>query len=96
MESLKSKYANIIIRQRITEKATLVQEGNVYVFEINPEAGKKEVAAAVRVFYGVSPIKVAVAKNPIKKVFLRGKFGKSGGVKKAYVYLKKGETINLS
>lgn len=96
MESLKSKHANTLIRTRVTEKATLLQQGNAYAFEIDSNADKKDVIQAVKTFYGVTPEKVRIVRNPSKKTFIRGKVGRSGGVKKAYVYLKKGEIINLN
>jgi len=43
----------------------------------------------------VKPEKVRVAAIPAKKVFVRGKKGVKSGGKKAYVYLKKGDKIEL-
>lgn len=96
MENSKTKYANILKRPRVTEKASFLSEGNVYAFEIDLAAGKKEVAAAVQAFYGVTPLKVAVVRTPAKQIFFRGKKGAKSSMKKAYVYLKKGDTINLA
>lgn len=90
---LKSKYANILLRPRITEKASFVLESNVYSFEVAPEATKKQVTEAVRAFYKVLPVKVNIVRNPAKKVFIKGKRGTTAGVKKAYVYLKKGDKL---
>ncbi|MFH0804015.1 MAG: 50S ribosomal protein L23 [Candidatus Zambryskibacteria bacterium] len=90
---LKSKYADILLRPRITEKATFVAGTNVHTFEIASSATKKQVAEAVRVFYKVSPVKINIVKNPTKEIFLRGKKGTKAGVKKAYVYLKQGDKI---
>jgi len=90
---LKAKYANVIIRPRITEKATLLTESNVHAFEVAPSATKKEVAETIKAFYKVVPIKISIVKNPAKKLFIRGKKGGKAGVKKAYVYLKKGDKL---
>ena len=90
---LKAKYADILIRPRITEKASLVLENNVYTFEVASSATKLQVAGAIKIFYKINPIKIRIVRNPAKKVFLRGKKGVKAGVKKAYVYLKKGEKI---
>lgn len=92
-ETLKAKYANVLVRPRITEKATLVSQGNVYAFEISPDSTKKTVALAIKAFYNVTPVKVNIVKNPAKRVFMRGKRGVRPGVKKAYVYLKEGDKI---
>jgi large subunit ribosomal protein L23 len=90
---LKAKYAGVLLKPRITEKASFVAESNVHTFEIAPEATKKQVEEAVKIFYKVAPLKVNIVKNPAKKVFLRGKKGTKSGVKKAYVYLKKGDKL---
>jgi len=90
---LKAKYANIISRPRVTEKASFVAEANIHTFEVASSATKKEVAEAIKIFYKVIPIKVNIVKNPAKKVFIRGKKGRKAGVKKAYVYLKKGDKL---
>jgi len=44
----------------------------------------------------VSAFQFDNVKNPSKAVIVRGKRGVKSGVKKAYVYLKKGDNINLS
>lgn len=93
MTDLKAKYASILLRPRITEKASFLAEKNVHAFEVASDATKKEVAEAVKAFYKVNPIKVRMVKNPVKKVFIRGKKGIKAGVKKAYVYLKKGDKL---
>ena len=90
---LKAKYANVLLRPRITEKANVIADKNVHTFEVSESSTKKDVLSAVKAFYNVTPIKVAIAKNPSKKVFLRGKKGLKAGVKKAYVYLNKGDKL---
>lgn len=93
----KDALRGVILRPRITEKGTLLAEGaNVYVFEISKDATKAHVAKAVRTLYSVSPVKVAVVKSPAKKTFIRGHVGSRTGIKKAYVYLKKGEKIEFA
>ena len=90
---LKAKYANIILRPRITEKASFLAETNVHTFEVASTATKKQVTETIKAFYKVTPIKINIVKNPAKEVFLRGKKGIKAGVKKAYVYLKKGDKL---
>jgi len=91
--NLKAKYANIILRPRITEKSSYLAESNVYAFEVGTEATKSQVVEAVRAFYDVIPTKVNIVKNPVKKVIVKGKRGTKAGVKKAYVFLKEGDKI---
>ena len=90
---LKAKYSNILLRPRITEKASFVMEANVHTFEIASSVTKKQVAEAIKAYYKVVPVKINLVKNPTKKVFIRGKKGSKAGVKKAYVYLKKGDKL---
>jgi large subunit ribosomal protein L23 len=87
--------SSIIKRPRITEKASAKAEGNVYVFDVATDVNKKNIAAAVKALYNVTPVKVAIVKVPSKAVFVRGKQGVKQGGKKAYIYLKKGETIEF-
>jgi large subunit ribosomal protein L23 len=93
LTDLKTKYSDIILRPRITEKASFIAESNIYTFEVSSGATKKQISEAVKIFYKVSPIKINIVKNPSKEVFLRGKKGTKSGVKKAYVYLKQGDKI---
>ncbi len=86
----------VILRPRITEKASLLAETqNVFIFEIADNATKLQVRNAVASVYGVTPTKVSIARNPGKHMFYRGRMGETSGVKKAYVYLKKGDKIEL-
>lgn len=91
--NVKAKYAGVLLRPRVTEKASFLSALNVYTFEISPKASKAEVAKAVKAFYNVSPLRVNIVKNPNKKISFRGKSGVKQGVKKAYVYLKEGDKI---
>ena len=92
-EDLKAKYSAVLKRPRITEKANMAALKNVHTFEISTTATKKDVAETIKAFYKVNPVKVNIVKNPSKEVFLRGKKGFKSGVRKAYVYLKKGDKI---
>lgn len=89
--------AHILISPRITEKGAYLSEHGVYVFNVSPDANKREIAAAIFATYKVTPRMVRIAAVPRKARLTRGtnRFGKSAGGKKAYVYLKKGETIEL-
>jgi large subunit ribosomal protein L23 len=84
-----------ITRPRITEKATISSEKNVYVFEVHQGAGKKELAKTIFDIYKVKPVSINITRNPAKNVIVRGKRGKTAGVKKAYVYLKAGDKIEI-
>jgi len=85
----------IIVRPRVTEKTATLSDDGVYTFQVADDANKNEIKKAIQKIYKVTPVKVNIAKTADKKVFVRGRFGKKKGVKKAYVYLKKGDKINF-
>ena len=86
---------NIIKNPRITEKASLLGEGNVYTFDVSSSANKTEIKKAVAAMYKVTPVRINVARVPGKSVFSRGKKGRKAGGRKAMVYLKKGDKIEF-
>ena len=85
----------IIKNPRITEKASGVAEQNIYTFDVAIGANKTEIKKAIFIIYKVKPVKVNIIPIPYKETKLRGKVGKSGGGKKALVYLKKGDKIEV-
>lgn len=87
----------VLVSPRITEKATGTALSSVYVFDVATTATKREIIASVAELYKVVPRKVAIVTVPTKKVrsARTGVQGKKGGGKKAYVYLKQGETISI-
>jgi large subunit ribosomal protein L23 len=86
----------IIKKPRITEKSGIQAEAlGVYTFEVTDNANKKNIAKAVKELYKVTPVKINITNLPAKKVFSRGKVGRKSGVKKAIVYLKKGDKIEF-
>ena len=89
--------SNIILRPRITEKTGIMNEtSNVYTFEVVKSATKHTVEKAITALYKVNPVKVRIVNLPAKKVFVRGKNGSKSAVKKALVYLKKGDKIEFA
>ncbi len=89
--------STILRHARITEKASMHQAQGVYTFDIARSASKRDVIQAVRALYKVTPRMVRVVSVPVKsrRNARTGKLGMTGGGKKAYVYLKKGETITF-
>lgn len=90
--------AHILISPRITEKGAYMAEKGCYVFNVSVTANKQQIADAIRATYKVMPRLVRVAAVPRKEVYTRGtnRHGKTVGGKKAYVYLKSGDTIELA
>ncbi|MCA9354664.1 MAG: 50S ribosomal protein L23 [Candidatus Kaiserbacteria bacterium] len=89
--------ATVIVGPRITEKSVMMGDNNVYTFTVRRDATKFDVRDAVKALYNVTPMKVNIVnKKPAKRmVGSRNRAKHVKGVKKAYVYLKKGDTINL-
>lgn len=97
MKTSINKHATGTIKKpRITEKATFSAEKGAYIFEIVQDANKASVAKAIEALYKVVPRKVNIVRNPAKTVFVRGKVGKKQAIKKAIVFLKKGDKIDLA
>ena len=89
--------ASVIQSPRISEKAVLQSEQNVYTFMVRKDATKFEIRDAIKALYKVTPVKVNIVnKAPRKKMSrMRGRMQTEKGYKKAYVYLKDGDSINL-
>lgn len=88
----------LIIAPRVTEKAVRMTVNNTYVFEVAMDATKRDISAAIQALYGITPRKVnIVRKNPRAYVArFRNRRGTKAGLKKALVFLKKGEKIDLA
>ncbi len=87
----------VLVGPRITEKATDVSERGVYVFDVAVSANKMQIAKAISQVYKVQPIKVHTVQVRGKTVrnARTGMTGKRVSGKKAYVYLKKGDTLSI-
>lgn len=87
----------VIIKPRLTEKSVMMGDNNVYTFEVRRSATKYQVRDAVKALYNVTPVKVNIVnKKPAKRLQgSRGRMVHEAGMKKAYVYLKKGDSISL-
>jgi large subunit ribosomal protein L23 len=91
-----TNHSKIILRPRITEKSGIMNEASsVYTFEVEKNATKDTIAKAIKALYKVTAVKVNIVNLPAKKVLVRGKKGTQSAVKKALVYLKKGDKIEL-
>ena len=88
--------SGILREARVTEKSAAGHERGVYVFDVRPDAHARLIAEAVFTYFKVRPVKVNVVTIAKKKVVVRGRRGEKGGGKKAYVYLKKGDKIEIA
>lgn len=90
-------FSYVLVKPRITEKATDSAMHGVYVFDVASNANKRQIASAIRQVYNVVPEKIRVAKVAEKHVrhARSGIEGVKSGGKKAYVYLKEGDSITV-
>src|SRR5262249_844059 len=88
----------VLVAPWLSEKALIGTEKGVYVFEVSKGVTKKQVALAVQKLYKVAPRRVNLVNVMGKRKALRKKrgFGTRVSRSKAYVYLKKGETIQFA
>ncbi len=87
----------VIIRPKLTEKISFLEAKQpVYLFEVSRGATKRSVAAAIAALYKVTPVKIAIVRIPPKKSFSRGLVSYGATRRKAYVYLSKGEKIEIA
>lgn len=90
-------YSHVLSAPRITEKAMKKSEANVYTFEVARSVSKFDVRDAVKALYGVTPVKVNIV-NKAPRQYQHANTRRTRtehGIKKAYVYLKKGDSISL-
>lgn len=88
--------SSVIIGPRVTEKAAYSAEKNTFVFNVAMNANKIQVKQAIKDLYKVSPTDVNMVVSKPKPKTFRGQRGTQQAFKKAYVTLKKGDTIDLN
>jgi large subunit ribosomal protein L23 len=98
VKDVRGKLAVALTAPWLSEKALIMTEKGVYAFHVPKEATKHDVALAVERVYKVTPRRVTMVNLPAKKVSLRTRrgFGTKSGRRKAYVHLKKGDTIQFA
>ena len=94
--SAKPEHYDVIRKPIITEKATMASEANAVVFEVAIDSTKPQIKAAVEELFSVKvkAVNTTVTKGKSKK--FRGRDGERSDVKKAYVTLEEGNTIDVT
>jgi len=80
----------------ITEKATMLSEKGQFVFRVAIDASKPEIKAAVEGLFGVTVLGVNTLIQKGKTKRFKGRPGVRSDVKKAYVQLADGQSIDLT
>ena len=94
--SVKAEHYDVIRKPVITEKATMASETGAVVFEVAIDSNKPQIKEAVEALFGVKvkAVNITITKGKTKR--FRGMMGRRKDVKKAYVTLEDGNTIDVS
>ncbi len=94
--SVKPELYDLIRKPIITEKATMASEHGGVVFEVSMDATKPEIKEAVETLFNVKvkAVNTTITKGKVKK--FKGRPGRRRDVKKAYVTLVEGSTIDVT
>ena len=92
----KERMYQTILSPLITEKATAMSERNQVAFRVTLDATKPEIKAAIEGLFNVKVLAVntLVVKGKTKR--FRGRPGVRSDVKKAYVMLEAGNSIDVN
>ena len=85
----------VLVKPLITEKSTLLQEANKYVFQVAPRANKVQVREAVQRAFGVRVQGVTICKVRGKMKRMGPRLHRTPDIKKAIVTLRPGDRIQL-
>jgi large subunit ribosomal protein L23 len=94
--STKAEQYDVVRRPIITEKATMASENGAVVFEVAIDANKPQIKEAVENLFNVKvkAVNTLITKGKTKR--FKGQLGKRKDVKKAYVTLVEGNTIDVT
>ncbi|PQV52819.1 large subunit ribosomal protein L23 [Defluviimonas denitrificans] len=94
--SVKPEHYDVIVKPIVTEKATMASEAGAVVFQVAKTATKPQIKEAVEAVFGVKvkAVNTVVTKGKTKR--FRGQIGSRSDVKKAYVTLEEGNTIDVT
>ena len=94
--SASAEQYDVIRKPIITEKSTMASEHGAVVFEVAIAATKPQIKEAVEGLFGVKvkAVNTTITKGKVKR--FRGQLGKRKDVKKAYVTLEEGNTIDVT
>jgi len=94
--SAEARHYDVLRAPIISEKAARLSESNGLAFEVAPSATKKSVASAISAIYGIMPLKVNIvnAKGSLRR-FRNKSSGVTKAIKKAYVKMPEGQTIDI-
>jgi large subunit ribosomal protein L23 len=86
----------VLRRPLVTEKSTMASEHNQVAFEVSIDASKPEIKAAIEDLFKVKVKAVNTLRQQGKVKRFRGRLGRRSDVKKAYVTLEEGHSIDVT
>ncbi|MFZ7091694.1 50S ribosomal protein L23 [Primorskyibacter sp. 2E233] len=94
--SANATHYDVIRKPIITEKSTMASENGAVVFEVAIDSNKPQIKEAVEALFGVKvkAVNTTITKGKVKR--FKGQMGRRKDVKKAYVTLEEGNTIDVS
>ena len=94
--SAKPDHYDVIRKPVITEKSTMASESGAVVFEVAMKSSKPQIKEAIEALFGVrvKAVNTTITKGKTKR--FRGIKGTRKDVKKAYVTLEEGNTIDVT
>lgn len=90
---------SIVLKPRMSEKTYGLSQSGVFVFVVDKDVNKHEVAESVEKTYDVTVVnvRIVVQKGKTKRAYRNKRFitGVRSDIKKAYVTLKEGDSIPI-
>ena len=94
--SASASHYDVIRKPLITEKSTMASESGAVVFEVAIDSSKPQIKEAVEAVFGVKVKSVNTTITKGKRKSFRKRPGTRKDVKKAYVTLEEGNTIDVT
>tara|TARA_Y100001954_G_scaffold57540_1_gene62063 strand:- start:223 stop:519 length:297 start_codon:yes stop_codon:yes gene_type:complete len=94
--SVKAEHYDIIRKPIVTEKSTMASENGAVVFEVSIDSNKPQIKEAVEALFGVKVKAVNTSITKGKQKRFKGVIGRRRDVKKAFVTLEDGNTIDVT
>ena len=94
--SVKAEHYDIVRKPLVTEKSTMASENGAVVFEVSIDSNKPQIKEAVEALFGVKVKAVNTSITKGKQKRFKGVLGRRKDVKKAFVTLEDGNTIDVT
>jgi len=90
-----ARIMDVLRAPHVSEKATYAGENGQYVFQVAPDANKREIKLAVEALFEVKVKSVRVINQKGKTKRMGMRMGRRSNLRKAYVRLEAGQELEL-